>query len=138
MIENRLELVETIDIGSGSGTTDYNLLFNKPSINGVELIGNKTLDELEISCDCGDVRSIVISILAEYGLIQLEGLTSEQIAAINNMSCDIDENGNLEINYDDTVLAINFEIENGNLIAETNIDNISFNINSNGEMEAIY
>ena len=27
----------------GSGTTNYNALLNKPSINGVDLIGNKTL-----------------------------------------------------------------------------------------------
>lgn len=30
------------------GTTNYNLLTNKPSINGVELIGNKTLEDLRI------------------------------------------------------------------------------------------
>lgn len=28
-----------------SGATDYNLLFNKPSIDDVPLIGNKTLTE---------------------------------------------------------------------------------------------
>ena len=49
-----------------------------------------------------------------------------------------DENGNLKIDYDDTLLAINFEIENGNLIVENNVDSLSFNINNNGEMEAIY
>ena len=65
-------------------------------------------------------------------------LTEEQIAAINNMSCRIDENGNLQMDYDDTTLAVNFKIENGDLIAETNIDSLTFNINNNGEMEAIY
>ena len=34
--------------GGGSGTSDYDLLQNKPSINSVVLIGNKTLDELNI------------------------------------------------------------------------------------------
>ncbi len=29
--------------------TDYNLLFNKPQINAVELIGNKTLSEIGIN-----------------------------------------------------------------------------------------
>ena len=85
-----------------------------------------------------DIRATVIDILVEYGLIELEGLTSEQIQAINNMICEIDENGNLKIDYDDTLLAINFEIENGNLIVENNVDSLSFNINNNGEMEAIY
>ena len=31
---------------SGSGTTNYNALLNKPSINGVVLTGNKTLKQL--------------------------------------------------------------------------------------------
>lgn len=30
------------------GSSDYNQLNNKPSINGVELAGNKTNDELDI------------------------------------------------------------------------------------------
>lgn len=34
--------------GGGSGTTDYNDLENKPHINGVELQGEKTLEELGI------------------------------------------------------------------------------------------
>lgn len=33
--------------GGTVGTTDYNKLKNRPSINGVELIGNKTSDELK-------------------------------------------------------------------------------------------
>lgn len=42
----------TVDIpaggGGGSGTTDYVELVNKPSINNIELVGNKTLTELGI------------------------------------------------------------------------------------------
>ena len=34
--------------GSGSGTNNYNALLNKPSINGVDLIGNKTLVDLKL------------------------------------------------------------------------------------------
>lgn len=34
--------------GGGSGTTNYNNLQNKPSINNVELVGNITTDELGI------------------------------------------------------------------------------------------
>ena len=33
----------------GSGTTNYNALLNKPSINGVDLVGNKTLADLGIT-----------------------------------------------------------------------------------------
>lgn len=36
-------------IGGGGGTSDYNALTNKPQINGVELSGNKTSDDLGIS-----------------------------------------------------------------------------------------
>lgn len=32
----------------GSGTDDYNDLINRPSINGIELVGNKTNEELLI------------------------------------------------------------------------------------------
>ena len=35
--------------GSSTGTTNYNDLTNKPQINGVELVGNKTSDDLGIS-----------------------------------------------------------------------------------------
>ena len=38
----------TIPSGGGGGTTDYNQLSNKPSINGVTLSGNKTTAELGI------------------------------------------------------------------------------------------
>ena len=34
--------------GSGSGTNNYNALLNKPSINGIDLIGNKTLADLKL------------------------------------------------------------------------------------------
>lgn len=36
---------------STSGTSDYNLLTNKPMINGNELVGNKTSEELGINSD---------------------------------------------------------------------------------------
>lgn len=37
--------------GGGGGTTNYNDLTNKPTINGVELSGNKTSDDLGISAE---------------------------------------------------------------------------------------
>ncbi|MDR2904672.1 MAG: hemolysin XhlA family protein [Helicobacteraceae bacterium] len=37
-----------IDGSSGSGTTDYGQLTNKPSINGEELVGDKSSDELNL------------------------------------------------------------------------------------------
>lgn len=35
--------------GSGGSLTDYEGLFNKPKINGVELVGNKTAEQLGVS-----------------------------------------------------------------------------------------
>jgi hypothetical protein len=37
-----------IQTGGGSGTTDYEDLSNKPQVNSVELVGNKSLDDLGI------------------------------------------------------------------------------------------
>lgn len=41
-------LAGVVGIGGGSGSSDYNDLRNKPSINEVVLIGNKTLPQLDI------------------------------------------------------------------------------------------
>lgn len=43
-------IIATYGGGSGSGgTTDYNALLNKPSINGITLTGNKTPLDLGIT-----------------------------------------------------------------------------------------
>ncbi len=42
--------ISDIEVGSG-GTSDYSELSNKPQINGVELNGNKTSDELGINAE---------------------------------------------------------------------------------------
>lgn len=41
------EIDTDIELSTG-GTNDYNDLVNKPSIEGVELIGDKTLEELGV------------------------------------------------------------------------------------------
>lgn len=41
------EIDTDIEISTG-GTNDYNNLINKPSIEGVELVGDKTLEELGV------------------------------------------------------------------------------------------
>lgn len=56
--------------GGGGGTTNYDLLTNKPQINGVTLQGNKTLAQLGIASATGgfdgmtgaDIDSIATSI----------------------------------------------------------------------------
>ena len=48
-LSNSGTLTGQIAIGSGGGTSDYNDLTNKPSINSVTLSGNKTTSDLNIS-----------------------------------------------------------------------------------------
>ena len=50
MIDTKLNLEGSLNttFSSGGGTTNYDLLGNKPSINNIELSGNKTLEELGI------------------------------------------------------------------------------------------
>lgn len=51
-IVNLADLIADGQIGGGGGgTTNYNNLTNKPQINGVELSGNKTSDDLSISAE---------------------------------------------------------------------------------------
>ena len=49
--EDLLELKAAIDSGGGGGTTDYNALSNKPSINGVELEGNMGSEDIGVEPD---------------------------------------------------------------------------------------
>jgi len=44
--------------GGGTGTTNYNDLSNKPSINGIELNGNKTSEQLGISGGTDDYEEL--------------------------------------------------------------------------------
>lgn len=46
MISSRTVFSGTIDLGNGSSVTDYNILDNKPRINGVELTSDRSLEEL--------------------------------------------------------------------------------------------
>lgn len=39
----------TYGVGACEAVDDYNLLFNKPQINSVELIGNRSFDELGLN-----------------------------------------------------------------------------------------
>jgi len=46
LLDNIIENIETL--ADNSGTTDYTELSNKPSVNDVALVGNKSLDDLGI------------------------------------------------------------------------------------------
>ena len=63
-------------------------------------------------------------------------ITDEEINAVKNMNATLD--GDLSITYDDSVLDIEFEIENNDLIVDNNVTGLDFNINKDGELEADY
>ena len=71
--------------GGGGGTSDYSQLTNKPQINGVELVGNKTSQQLGITSESleavstvpsgasvGDVYAVNKSQTVGYGWEQIE------------------------------------------------------------------
>ena len=59
---------DTGDVGpqGPSGTTDYLQLINKPSINNVELDGNKSLSDLGISGDIIEINNDVVAEIKEH------------------------------------------------------------------------
>ena len=58
------------DLSSGpSGTTDYSDLSNKPKINGIELAGNKTPDELDIQKELTPGTGISIEYNEQHELV---------------------------------------------------------------------
>lgn len=54
---------QTIPLGvqaGGGGTRNYNALANKPAINGVELVGNKSFEDLgELTITNVELQSII-------------------------------------------------------------------------------
>lgn len=64
-------------------------------------------------------------------------LTEEQIKALDEMTFEINEDGELLISYDKEILEIDFYIENNDLIISQDIE-VDFNINVDGEMEVSY
>lgn len=65
----------------GGGTTDYNYLENKPQINGVELLGNKTTSDLGITAesvgaDAAGSASTALSDAKEYTNAKIDDLVN--------------------------------------------------------------
>lgn len=48
-VNTSIELNGEVNIGSSGGTANYDYLYNKPKINNVELINDKTFEELGIN-----------------------------------------------------------------------------------------
>ena len=90
----------------GSGTSDYNELYNKPSINGVQLVGNKTLKDLGI--DLEKVSDETLEKANKYSdetkPTKTSELTNDSNFAVtdqnNNFSTSQTINGTLTVNGD--------------------------------------
>lgn len=80
---------EVTNGGGGSGTSDYSLLTNKPSINGKELNGDKPLSELGIQGKLTAGDGIILNnntISYDGETIQNKLISGTNIKTINNQS----------------------------------------------------
>ena len=77
--------VESIDEGGGgAGTMNYNELENKPSINGIVLVGNKTGADLGLASQ-SDLEDYATNASVVAGLAtKQDALSSSQLAAVNS------------------------------------------------------
>ena len=71
------ELSLEVDASAVAGTSDYNLLSNKPSVNGVELSGNTTLGELDLYSQ-EQVDDLLSGKADTEDIPSLEGYATEQ------------------------------------------------------------
>lgn len=76
------ELVSTIDLyAGGSGTNNYNELTNKPQINSVELVGNKSLSDLGIQAEITEESPLSSSLVSGLGSAAASDTTDFATAA---------------------------------------------------------
>jgi hypothetical protein len=131
-------------------------IFNHPNSYGY--------DQVIVEAVASDTLNIIPSIEEQqfvglYGTVNVEGLkvpveqwykktieywddtiitdlTQEELEALENMKTTATRD--LILEYDDEVLDIDFTIENNDLVVTNNVTGLDFNINNNGELEAIY
>ena len=97
-------LNNTIVRSSGGGTGDYLELTNKPSINGVSLVGNKTLDQLGIQAkgdyaNTSDIPTKVSQLSNDKNY--LTSIPSEYVteSELNNAISNLGNTSNISDNY---------------------------------------
>lgn len=66
------ELELDIIQGAGDGTTDYNRLTNKPKINGIELVGDKTSEELNIQATIDEISDETIEEIVNVRIVNAD------------------------------------------------------------------
>lgn len=110
------ELVSSIELYAG--ISDYDELTNKPQINGVELVGNKSLSDLGIQATISDLDTIRSGASA--------GATAVQPAALADYQPIIDSSNKLDADLvDDTTATHKFATAAQLSQIETNKNNIS-------------
>ena len=142
------ELVSSIELyAGGSGTNNYNDLTNKPQINDIELVGNKSLSDLGIQATISDIDTIRSgatagatavqpAALADYQPIITDldtirsgaaaGATAVQPAALAGYQTIIDSSHKLDADLvDDTTATHKFATAAQLSQIETNKNNIS-------------
>lgn len=82
-LSNSGTLTGQIAIGSGGGTTDYNDLSNKPSINSVTLSGNKTTSDLNISYNDLDDKPTIPSELGDLSDVDINNPYQTDVLSYN-------------------------------------------------------
>ena len=94
--------------GGGVGTGDYNALKNKPSINGVELSGDKTLAELGIEkYDDSQVKQMINNLSyrkQEKSDVALKTQDKTLVGAINEINHGLLDNVTFSADYKNIIL----------------------------------
>ena len=118
--------IETENISYVGGASDYNILSNKPSINGVELTGNKTTEELGIEISGID--------LSEYATKdELNNKVDKVVGKSLILDTEIERLSKVD-NYDDTEIK---ELINGKADVNDIPKNISELTNDSGFLTSI-
>ena len=97
-----------ISTGGGSGTTDYEDLSNKPQVNSVELVGNKSLDDLGImpASLSKTASGSLVHITDGADNIPVKSLTSEIVAVQSGSGTPSPSNPRAISGFDNGVVSV--------------------------------
>lgn len=90
------KLKDEIDKGGGGGTGDYNQLTNLPSINNIEIKGNKTLQEYG---GANYFKGTTAEVLEHYGITSIDDIPEGNITTITDIEPESSDVTADEIDY---------------------------------------
>lgn len=117
------DLSASFSIGGGRVSSDYLLLFNKPLINGVELVGDKSSLELGLA-SIGDIPTLQDLVTPEQLEAINSGATSTNIAQISTNAGDI-------ILINNTVSDLSSTVQSNYTILDNKIDTTQTTLQGN-------